>query len=409
MPNISRLLLLLTLPVVLAGCGASSGQPAATPTSAAPTLGANTPAPVSPAAQPTAATSETPASTAEPPAQAADPAAVCPQATDGTTLFVSAENGFCFLYPAALKLQPDSLRPSEAVQLFGPLAEPGAMETVALNVTVANNGPADGLDSAGYAAAWLQRNVPASALAQTPALEMTQTSATIGGQPAAIVDNLPGMMTNMRGAFVVVAGVKYQISMLPLPQDVPQLADAATQAWDTVTSSMVFFPPQNDRTYVRGADVCPAATADMKLLIDDAGGYCLLYPADFAIDPDFPTTIAGGPELGPYGDFAHVRAALSVGTYPLGQMTPEQALQPPVENSDPNSAVEATLGGHPAVAYDFVAGPWRQRNTIVVVDGRVYTFVAQPWDPELFPQALPDVERLWDSASSSIVFFDPWR
>jgi hypothetical protein len=295
------------------------------------------------------------------------------------------------------------------VLLLGPLADPGDMETVALNVTVANNGPADGLDSAGYAAAWLQYNTPAPLLAQTPGHEVTQTPATIGGQPAMVADNLPGMMTNLRGAFVVAGGVKYQVTMLPLPQDVPQLADAATQAWDTVTGSIVFFPPQNARTGVRAADVCPAATADTKLLIDEVGGYCLLYPADFAIDPDLPTTIAGGPELGPYSDFAHVRAALSVGTYPLGQMTPEQALQPPVENSDPNSAAAATLGGHPAITYDFVAGPWRQRNIVVVVDGRVYTFVAQPWDPELFPQALPDVERLWNTASSSIAFFDPWH
>ena len=334
---------------------------------------------------------------------------MCPQAAEGTTLYVSTDNGFCFLYPAELKLQPDLLRPAEAVQLIGPPADPGAMETVALIVTVANNGPADGLDGTGYAAAWLQRNTPAPMLAQAPGVEAAQTPATIGGQPAMVVDNLPGMMMNQRGAFVVAGGVKYQISMLPLPQDVPQLANAATQAWDTITGSIVFFSPQNARTTVRAADVCPAATADTKLLLDEVGGYCLLYPTDFAIDPNVPGTIAGGPELGPSGDFPNVRASLAVGTYALGQMTPEQALQPPVENSDPNSAAPATIAGHPAVTYDFIAGPWRQRNAAVVVNDRVYTFVAQPWDPELFPQALPDVERLWNTASSSIAFFNPWR
>ncbi|MFN8466850.1 MAG: hypothetical protein U0X20_14955 [Caldilineaceae bacterium] len=402
MANISRLLLLLTLLTLLAGCGspsaaefpAASGATADTPTASAP--------------EATVATAATVEATQQA-VPAADLAALCPQAGEGTALYVSTENGFCFLYPADLKLQPDPLRPAEAVLLVGPLAEPGAMETVALNVTVANNGPADGLDSAGYAAAWLQYNMPAPALAQTPGREVAPTPATLGGQPATVLDNLPGMMANLRGAFVVAGGVKYQVTMLPLPQDVPQLADAATQAWDTVTGSIVFFPPQNTRIAVRAADVCPDAADDTKLLVDEVSGYCLLYPADFAIDPELPTTIAGGPELGPYSDFAHVRASLSVGTYPLGQMTPEQALQPPVENSDPNSTVPATLGGHPAVTYDFVAGPWRQRNAVVVVDGRVFTFVAQPWDPELFPQALPDVERLWNTASSSIAFFDPWR
>jgi len=402
MANISRQLLLLTLLALLAGCGSPPAAEAPATASAA----VNTP----PAAAADAAAATAAAADAtQPTAQAADPSALCPEAAEGTTLYVSAENGFCFLYPAELKLQPDSLRPAEAVQLIGPPADPGAMETVALIVTVANNGPADGLDGAGYAAAWLQHNTPALALAQTPAFEVTQQPATIGGQPAVVMDNVPGMMTNLRSAFVVAGGVKYQVSMLPRPQDVPQLADSATLAWDTITESIVFFPPQNDRTVVRAADVCPAATADTKLLLDEVGGYCLLYPADFAIDPNVPSTIVGGPELGPYGDFPTVRASLAVGTYQLGSMTAEQALQPPVENSDPSSAVTATIGGYPAITYDFVAGPWRQRNAAVVVNDRVYTFVAQPWDQELFPQALPDVERLWNTAGSSIAFFDPWR
>lgn len=392
MRTISRLLLLFALPALLAGCGSPSAAKPPAPADAA----VNTPAAASTAVAAAATDKVT-----QPTPPAADPAAVCPQPGEGRTLYINTDNGFCFLYPADLKLQPDPLRPAEAVQLLGPLADPGAMETVALNVTVANNGPADGLDSTGYATAWLQRNAPGLAPAQAPA--------TIGGQPAIVVDNLPGMMMGLRGAFVVSGGVKYQITMLPLPQDVPQLAAAATQAWDAITGSIAFFPPQNARTVVRPADVCPPATADAKLLIDEVGGYCLLYPADFAVDPNFRTTIAGGPELGPFGDFPNVRASLTVGTYPLGQMTPEQALQPPVENSDPASAAPATIGGYPAVTYDFVAGPWRQRNAAVVVNARVYTFVIQPWDKELFPQALPDVERLWNTASSSVAFFDPWR
>ena len=42
-------------------------------------------------------------------------------------------------------------------------------------------------------------------------------------------------------------------------------------------------------------------------------------------------------------------------------------------------------------------------------DDVVYTFVGQPWDAEKFPQALPDVERLWEKVSESIAFFDKWQ
>jgi hypothetical protein len=391
MSNTNRLLMLVIIVALLAGCSAPpAGQPPAPAT-----IVAETPATATPGSEAIA----TPES-ATPDAATADPNTLCPQETADAALYVSIENGYCFLYPSSLALQPDMLRPDDAVQLIGPLADPGAMETVALNLTVANNGPADGLDSAQYAAMWIQRNVPGQELAQMPA--------TIGGQPAAVVDYLPGMFSQ-RSGFVVAGDVKYQVTMQPLPQDSPQLTDAATQAWDTLTGSIVFFPPQNDRTYVRSADVCPTAPADTKLLIDEAGGYCLLYPADFEVDPNAPSTIVGGPELGPYADFPSVRASLAIGTYPLTFETAEQALQPPIENSDPNSATPTTIAGYPAVTYDFIAGPWLQRNAAVVVGDRAYTFVAQPWDSDLFPLALPDVERLWNTASSTIVFFDPWR
>jgi hypothetical protein len=315
---------------------------------------------------------------------------------------VSNENGFCFLYPSDLQLQEDSRYPDDAVQLIGAPLDPNAMESIALNLGIAYNGPADGLDSAGYAAAWLERNAAG--------LDLPQTATTIGGQPAVGVDNIPGMMMSQRSAFVVANGARYQLTLLPQPQDVPELAEAATRAWDTVTQSILFFAPQRTDTVVRSAAVCPAATADTKLLIDEVGGYCFLYPMDFDLDPNLPGAIVGGPELGPFADWPSVRASLTIGgAYPLGNMTPEQVLQPGPENNDPNSITPATIAGYPAVTYDFVTGPWRQRNAAVVVDDRYYTFVIQPSDADLFPQALPDVERLWQTASESIAFFEPWR
>ncbi|HMN27655.1 MAG TPA: hypothetical protein PKE45_05815 [Caldilineaceae bacterium] len=90
-------------------------------------------------------------------------------------------------------------------------------------------------------------------------------------------------------------------------------------------------------------------------------------------------------------------------------MSREQVLQPLSDQIDPDSVMSATISGYPAVVYDFTGGPWRQRNAQILVDHLVYTFVAQPWDAEKFPQALPDVERLWNMANASIAFFDKWR
>lgn len=93
----------------------------------------------------------------------------------------------------------------------------------------------------------------------------------------------------------------------------------------------------------------------------------------------------------------------------MGDQTPDQALHFLGEQIDQASITETTIGGHPAVVFDFIGGPWRQRNARILVDDTVYTFVAQPWDAELFPQALADVERLWTMATGTIAFFDPWR
>lgn len=379
--------------LLFAGCSAQPPVEQATATPAPPvTVATATPA------QPVAAAT----ATALP-----DPSALCPTATEGTTLYVSVENGFCFLYPTHLMLGADQFRPDEVVHLVGEPADPNALETVAVNLTVAYNGPADGLDSAQYANTWLDLNAQGMGF-NAPGIEPQQESTTIGGQPGVLINDLPAMFPQ-RGLFLVVNGVKYLITLQPRPEAIAELAEEATQAWDTVTASLTFFPPQNERTVVRPADVCPTATADSTLWVNLLGGYCLLHPATFAPDPTFPSTIVGGPDLGAVEGFEHVRSSLGVGYYELGDQTPEQALRPVSEQIDPNSVMATTINGYPAVVYDFIGGPWRQRSAQIVVDDLVYTFVAQPWDVEKFPQALPDVERLWNMASESIAFFDPWR
>ncbi len=337
-----------------------------------------------------------------PAAQPSEPdlASSCPPKTEDTTLVVSPENGWCFLYPSSLRLEPDMLRPEEAVMLLGEPLDATAMESVAVNLSVANNGPADGLDSAQYANRWLELNMPG--------MDTLEQHATIGGQPAVIFDNLPGFFAQ-QGAFIVANDSKYQITLRPRPGDVPELDEQVAQAWDTVTQSIAFFPPQNQRSVVRPGDVCPEEKEGTTLHVNLLDGYCLLLPEGFAVDPDLPARVVGGPEYGPVEGFDSVRASLAVGVYPLGDQSAEQALQPISPQIDANSVQTAAISGYPAVVYDFTGGPWRQRNAQIVVGDWVYTFVGQPWDEAKFPQALADVETLWNAAVESIAFFDKWR
>ena len=54
--------------------------------------------------QPTEATEEGQQYTATP---ALDVSSLCPTETEGATLYVSTENGVCFLYPAGFEIEPD--------------------------------------------------------------------------------------------------------------------------------------------------------------------------------------------------------------------------------------------------------------------------------------------------------------
>jgi hypothetical protein len=212
-----------------------------------------------------------------------------------------------------------------------------------------------------------------------------------------------------RSAFVVANGEKYQITLSPQPEDMPELAESASLGWDTVTKSIVFFPPQSPPEVKHPDQVCPKESAEMRQYRDDVNGYCFLYPADFAPDSQFPGMIKGGPVLGQWeaGDIRTYVAAGTFGYFP--EQTPRQVLEPRLDLIDAASVQDATIGGYPAVVFRSFQGPWPSRQAIIVVNGNVYTLVGEPWDPEKYPDGIPYLDRLWEAITTSMTFFDPWR
>jgi hypothetical protein len=189
----------------------------------------------------------------------------------------------------------------------------------------------------------------------------------------------------------------------------PELAEAASLGWDTVTASIVFFPPQNQREVRRPEEVCPQESAEMRLYRDDVNGYCFLYPADFAPDPEFPGMIKGGPVLGQW-EAGDIRTYVAAGTFGhFADQTPRQVLEPRMDLIDASSVQDASIGGYPAVTFRSFQGPWPSRQAIIVVDGSVYTLVGEPWDPDKYPDGIPYLDRLWEAVTSSMAFFNPWR
>ncbi|MFU8773242.1 MAG: hypothetical protein ACNA8H_12585 [Anaerolineales bacterium] len=334
-----------------------------------------------------------------------DPTTVCPTPSNGRLLYLNPGAGFCFLYPESFSAQIDPNQPGEIVQLLGPQQElgPKTQESLRTFLNVSLNGPSDGMDSQQYASMWLSL--------YAPEIELQGESATIGGQPAEILSGLPGF-TPQRGAFIVTPDGRYSIFLSPQPEDVPELAEQASLVWETVTESLVFFKPPVDLAakYKRAEDACPQASTEMELLTDYALGYCLLFPADFDIDPTIPGRLVGGPVLDNREGFGQIRTSLAVGTlgYFPGQ-SPLVTLHSRMDSVDPDTLVETRIAGLPAVIFRGPREPWTHRQAFISVDGMIYTIVAQPEEPERYAQGMPYLERAWNLMLDSLAFFTPWR
>lgn len=347
-----------------------------------------------------------PAPTAEP----IDPAEVCPTPDAATTLYLSRENGFCMLVPLGIEVNLDPLRPDEMIFLQGPreAAGPKQQETAAVWMQVAQNGPADGLDSAAYAKKWSELYAVSDVFG-LPDPQVEPEAATLGGLPATVLKNLPGMI-RMQSAFVVAEDVKYQLTLAPQPGDVPELEAAAQMLWDTVTSSIAFFPRENPAPAVRADDVCPEAVEGTFAYRSDRLGVCALLPTDFELHPEIAEVFVGGPVIGTDPDFGEVRTTLAFGTWGhTDAASPADFLSERMQFIAPGSLEEAALGGYPAATFIDTNGAWPSRQAVFLVDGDVYTLMVQPWDAARFPDGVPVAEQAWNTVTDNLAFFDPWR
>ena len=360
--------------LILSACEAAGDTPTPTSDSATPLPAEETPAP--------------------------EPTADCPEATADTALYTSEDNGYCLLYPASFTIESDPERPEEVLLLVGPRVTSGQQFTE-VRLAVAFNGPAEGLDTQAYADMWQSLYVAD--------VEVQTEPATVGGQTAVVISDLPGMVPE-QSAFVVANGMKYRLTLQPQPEAVPDLTEAANQVWTTVTESIVFFEPAVVPEYIGPDEVCPAATDATQLHVNRRDGFCFLYPAGFEGDERFDSGFVGGPVIVDDPDFGPIRASLVFASAgPAQGQTPRQALESRLEFIDSDSIQDTTIGGAPAVTFVDPREPYASRQAMIIANDQLYTIVNQPYDPESYPEALADVDLVWDTVVESTAFFEPWR
>jgi hypothetical protein len=364
--------LLIALLAVLAACfpptiTAPSAPTTPPETSATPT-GATAPAP-----EPIAAVTEAPA----------DPLSVCPAATDALQRLVRPEGLYCLAYPAQYKVERPN--PEETILVIGGLLNAGDPR-VHIRVTEAEG------ETAESAADRIVKDFPDFTL------ERTTTS--VAGEPAVVLDKVPGQEINRRVLFVR-GGLLYELMFMPADPAVGEAFRGMNALQEQVLGSFTFLPAG-----VGVADECLAATGSAQLHRDATAGYCLLYPAGFSVQATdaAETVFYSGSLLDVSKPKMFVRVEDA-----NGQTEQEiaDALVAEVERSGLGDGLGRpfglTLGYQRAERLDNVPGQDLSRVMIVVNGPRAYRLTFVPADPaqgDVYAQ----MEALYDLAMRSFRF-----
>lgn len=399
---------LLVLVLALAACNLPGAVDAPTlePTPGGgeqPTTGPTT----DPGGQPTAEQPTQPPATdpGEEPAATEPPASGvenCPLPGEDQEQYIDEEAGYCFLYPSIFEVNTNFSMFEHQVALIGPPLDPTSMEPVLVTMQIDMTGPAVYVStSQEYAQMWVDVTVPGMGL--------EVAGAEIGGQPAAVVEGIPGRIAG-RAGFVVVDGVKYTVLMHPSPEDFAELTEQAEMLWDVVTGSILFFEPDGLEDVVLAEDVCAEPGNGMNQRISLLEGYCYLYPEEFEADPDFAGGVTAGPTV-EVPNFGPMRARLVLAWAGSAEgKSPREIIEPWIETGvDPATVQDTTIGGAPAVMYIDPRGPVLQIGAHIVADDQVYTIVGNPYDHTLYPEQAELIDRMWESMTGTVAFFDPWR
>jgi hypothetical protein len=317
------------------------------------------------------------------------PETMCPVATEGLKLFVNTTDGYCLLYPAAYSLHLESPRLIISNPLDASFEEPGAV-WMDIQVSAAN----------GQTAAQV---VDAKVAEWGDEYNITRTEITIDGRQAIVVDGIPGQ-DPYHQVFIVDNDRLVQLNFGPwYPSSDPSQPTALEILYTTILDSLRFLPTNG--AVAAPADACPTETTDMKLLVNNENGYCVLYPAGYSTD--IPNHIVINPASATADTPGDAWSRFMI--EPAAGRTAAQVADGKIADGETILGVtiprkDVLVNGVPAVVVDGLPGVDSARTVFIVSNDRLYTLIFMPWFPSNDPSQPTPLESLYTIVMSTLHF-----
>jgi hypothetical protein len=217
----------------------------------------------------------------------------CSEATPGGLQLIDAAQGICFLYP-------DNYDVFQSQGSDFTLYVRSLMNTEAPLASFSFE-PANGRSLA---------EITAQRLADFAFPEAESHAITLGGEPASLLDDLPGQDTNRR-VVTVHNGIVYDMMVARIGTDYGAVGTEAEALYDMITDSFQFIGIEPEAPLLAGPE-CPEMVDNSTLYTNETIGYCLLLPAGYTVlqvDPEATEIVF---YVGTVQDTSHPRLSIKV-------------------------------------------------------------------------------------------------
>jgi hypothetical protein len=315
----------------------------------------------------------------------------CPDASPGAHQLIDAARGICLLYPDAFDVFEHSDGGGYTFYV-GSLLNSEA-PTIAFTFEPANGRSLEEVTS---------QRLTDYAFPDTPSQAIT-----LGGEPASMLDNLPGQDINRRIVALHDDRV-IDIVISPVGENSGAVGEQAEAAYNMITSSFQFIGINPEAPLIAGPE-CPEPVEDSTIYTNEPGGYCLLLPAAYTLQQINPEASEMAFFVDTIQDVNHARLFISVedaGGRSLDEVTAatKAEIEAAISDLEVMPSFGYMLDGVPANQLDQVPGQDFSRQVVAVHDNRLYMLTFIPDDPTA--DAYAEMQTLYDMVMDSFSFTD---